>query len=192
MQFQTMNIDALKRTVDLMLGQQATEAVAVTYKAIEAAMQAAYNEGHLDGYELGKSYTKELAEIDAEEKVEKRIDAAFDNGFMMGQAQAEERYPDQHDAGVRDATVEANTAWANGYLEGINEGYDEGYLAGVQDARARPAIADETVEQIIAKKDQFAFNGEYDFDPSDYTPVQYDEDLVTDSGDEQYDFDYFN
>jgi len=150
MQFQTVNLDALKSTLDLIVGPQATDVVAKTYVAFEAAMQAAYDNGYAEGYVRGDKDAEVVAKLDAEQNIEERIDAAFDNGFMAGQAQAEEAAENQYLAGVQDAGVRANC------------GFDDGYLEGVRDARLRPRVADETIEQIIADQAKFAINGEYD------------------------------
>jgi hypothetical protein len=122
MLFQEMNIDALKRTLDLMLGPQGSEVVAIAYQGVAAAMQAAYNEGYLTGEENGI----DLATGWAREGAEEALEAASHEGFDQG-----------HD-----------------------HGYDEGYVNGVADARARPAIADETVQDIINDAAENAINGE--------------------------------
>jgi hypothetical protein len=134
---QEVNVEALGRAAEALVGPQATAAIFAVYKLIDQAM--------FDGYTLGR--------IDAERNVEERLDAAFDNGFEEG--------------------------FAEGYFtteESISSKWDEGYLEGVGDARARPAIADETVADIISDLTQNAINGEFDIDN------------VTDSGDED---DYF-
>jgi hypothetical protein len=91
----------------------------------------------------------QLGLYEAEQGIEARLDAAFDNGWELG-----------HDEGEAEGIAERGPAW------------DEGYIEGVTDARRWPAIADETVAQIISESAQFALNGEYDAE------------LVTDSGDE--------
>lgn len=95
-----------------------------------------------DGYDLGK--------LDAEKNVEERIDRAFDNGFSNGYENGQ----------------------AHGDPEREGRSYDEGYLDGVGDARARPALADTNVTEIINLLSSEAINGEFDIAN------------VTDSGDE--------
>lgn len=55
MQYETINIDALKAAMNLMFGVEATEAVQKTYTAFTSAMEKAhstgYAKGHKDGYE---------------------------------------------------------------------------------------------------------------------------------------------
>lgn len=107
------------------------------------------------GYELGK--------LDGEENTEKAVDEAFDEGFNHG-----------YDVGAIDGRVE-------GHGEGQDSGWDDGYLDGVDHARRRPDLADELVGEIISDQAQHALNGEYDFDPSEYTVEFFYE---GDSGDE--------
>lgn len=124
-----------------------------------------------DGYELGT--------IDAQQGVEERLDAAFDAGFDSGHA----------------------FGYSDGYLEASGpEGraYDEGYLDGVQDARARPAVADDNVQDIINLIMSEAFSQEFDGEAKENKSVEgadwddrfwddrpvFDISLVRDSGDE--------
>jgi hypothetical protein len=127
MLIQEMNLDAMKRTLDLMVGPKGTELIALAYKAVNEAMQSAYNEGFAGGQQSGFDAAYEVAKIDVEVDVEERLDNAFDEGFMHGMAQAEE-----------DA--------------------DQSYIDGVADARARPAVADENVQEIIGVMAQEALN----------------------------------
>lgn len=74
----------------------------------------------VDGYEQGLT--------DGQENLEAACDASFDNGYDLG------------------AEFVADCAAAEGTY---SEGYDDGYLDGVRDVRLNPALADETVQDII-------------------------------------------
>lgn len=87
------------------------------------------------------------------EGVYQLIDRAMKDGYDLGRADDEQG---------REFKLDAS----------FDNGFDEGYLAGVGDARARPEMADQTVEEILAEKAQYAINGQFDLD------------LVRDSGDE--------
>lgn len=95
-------------------------------EALEASVPAALRKFIQDtfraGYELG------LAE--GQENLEAACDASFDSGWQNAEEQCK-----------AEALVDGLDAHA--------DGYDDGYLHGVQDARANPKLADETVQDII-------------------------------------------
>lgn len=116
---QPVNVEALRRAAEAIVGPQVTDTILRTYQAIDQAMFA--------GYQLGQE--------DATESVDERLDDAFDAGY----AAAEQDYElDASDA-------EADDAQGNLF----DYAYDEGYVSGVADARARPTIADRNVQDII-------------------------------------------
>lgn len=136
MQFQEMNIDALKRTIDLCVGPQGSEIVAMVYHAVSAAMQAGYNEGHL----AGSTEVNEASEI--------LQGIAFNEGYDFGHARGE---------------MEAYVEGANdGYDDGFIDGADEGFLDGVQTARAHPDVADKVIEGIMADQAQDVLDTMFD------------------------------
>jgi flagellar biosynthesis/type III secretory pathway protein FliH len=90
--------------------------------------------------------------VDGLENAEVATSASFDNGFEAGQQNAD--------------TAEA---------------YDDGYLAGVQDARANPALADETVQDIINVRAEDYYEALDNATFDDGGP--YNESLVQDGGD---------
>jgi hypothetical protein len=73
----------------------------------------------------------QLGHEDAMESVDERLDEAFDTGFAEGLEAAAEADDSEDDKGTFD------------------HAYDEGYVSGVADARARPAVADQNVQDII-------------------------------------------
>lgn len=91
----------------------------------------------------------ELGVLDASEGFDKATAFAFDQGYDHGYDQAE-------------AEFEAE----------VEEARDNGYIAGVRDARARPAEADANVAEIMAYQAEQYYDG-------------FDEAIARDSGDEQ-------
>src|ERR1700683_3709380 len=65
---QVVNVDALSRAADAIVGPEVSKLIAGLYQIIDRAMK--------DGYELGK--------YEAEQNVEAALDVAFDNGFEFG------------------------------------------------------------------------------------------------------------
>lgn len=136
MQFGEMNLDALKRSIDFVVGPDGTAQVATAYHQFAAAMQSAYNEGFLAG------------QTSAEENVEERLDNAFDEGFEQGASF-------QELADEADTEITAKECYEDGYLEAMEDGYRDvraadakvqaimagraaRYFEALEDARAEP------------------------------------------------------
>lgn len=100
MQFENINIDALQRATDYVVGPDGTATVAKTYHAFHAAMQAAFEEG------------RALGRAEAEQDVEDRLDTAFDEGFEQGSA-----FQELEDEA--DAAQAADECYEDGYLDGV-------------------------------------------------------------------------
>jgi hypothetical protein len=116
---QEVNVDAMYRATTLLFGDQAALILAKLADTIDRAQQDAFAAGLAEG----------------QENLHVAADAAFDAGYAEGYAWGS----------------------AEGVMQAIDEGdavdsealYDDGYLDGVRDARANPALADETVQDII-------------------------------------------
>lgn len=128
MQFADMNLDALKRTTDFIVGPDGTAEIARGYHAFAAAMQAAYNEGFLAG------------RTDAEANVEERLDNAFDEGFEQGAA-----FQELEDEA--DTEITARECWEDGYLEAVEEAQRNPIEA---DRRAQVIITERAAEYFEA------------------------------------------
>lgn len=104
---------------------QAATAV-VGQEATDAIVRVykAIDQAMFAGYQMGQE--------DTMESVDERLDAAFDTGFNEG-LEADDEIDDEEDTG--------NTMF--------DHAYDEGYVSGVADARSRPAVADQNVQDII-------------------------------------------
>lgn len=100
--------------------------------------------------------------------MENAAQEGFRKGFQAAEAVAKE------DA-EQNIEERIDAAFDNGFMQGsaqAEEDADDAYIRGVADARARPAEADDNVQDIISERGAYAINGEYDAS------------LVTDSGDE--------
>jgi hypothetical protein len=95
----------------------------------------------VDGYELGLQ--------EGRAGLEAACDASFDAGWQFGEAEG---------------ALEA----AAGDEEEQAEAYDDGYLQGVQDARANPTLADETVQEIISLRAEEHFEAVIDIESDGY------------------------
>jgi len=122
--FQNVNVVALERATDILVGPQVREMITNLYQVIDQAMY--------QGHQM------------AQQDIQVKLDEAFRDGVEDGRT-----------IGYADALFECND-------------WNDGYLAGVRDARAQPAIADETVEAIMAEQAQDAAEDLYDDDDYDY------------------------
>ncbi|WP_368508122.1 hypothetical protein [Bradyrhizobium lupini] len=134
MQFANINIDALKRATDFVVGADGTAVVANTYHMIAAAMQAAYNEGFVEG------------RAEAEQDVEERLDNAFDEGFEQGAAfqELEDEF---------DTEITAKECWEDGFLEAVEESQRNPIEA---DRRAQVIIAERAADYFEALEEALA------------------------------------
>lgn len=135
MQFAEINVEALKRTTDFIVGPEGTAVIAKTYHVIAAAMQNAFNEGHLAG------------RAEAEENVEERLDNAFDEGFEQGASfqQLEDE---------EDTTQTADECFDDGYLEGVD---DARRYPGLADATVQAIINERAHAYFEALEDTDEF-----------------------------------
>jgi hypothetical protein len=104
--------------------------------------------------------------------VERAMREGYELGLMQGQENIE---------------VYTAKAFDHGYekgaeVSGNDERWDDGYLAGVDDARSRPGIADSLVQDILNDRADEFFEALGDAYFDDGGP--YNEDNVQDSGDE--------
>jgi hypothetical protein len=138
MQFAELNIDAMKRATDFIVGSEGTAVIAGTYHAIAAAMQAAYNEGYQEG---------RASEAEANEE---RLDNAFDEGFEQGAA-----FQSLEDE--EDTNQTAAECFDDGYLEGVGDTLSRPFFASNEVQRILNARAADYFEALEAT-DEFVID----------------------------------
>jgi hypothetical protein len=104
-------------------------------------------------------------------KLYKQLDQALFAGYELGVLKGQQDF--------QEATASAfDVGFEQGEEHGQDQGYGSGYVDGVRDARANPAVADDTVSQIIAEReyteDQYDLFDEYEYTAPEYN--HYDED----------------
>lgn len=162
MQFEQLNIDALKRATDAVLGPKGTETLSALYFVINAAMTAAHQDGYRQGFQT--------AEVQIMDEAHEAVKQAYDMGQGVG-------YLGGYAEGCDD-----------GYMAGVEEQktMPEEAARTVEEIQAdlmQDALDAQFEEEYFARRVNAQVEG---FDEPQYTPLlsEYQPNLVQDSGDE--------